>query len=133
MDASIALAWVLADEEANAALRLRDLAVTNPRMALFTPPNFWFEVANVLWVAAERRNRLSKADAMTALVALDEFDIHTWMTDPKRCLALSFEYDLAVYDAAYLAVALDRNIPLWTLDRGLTKAAREAAVVVEPD
>lgn len=43
--------------------------------------------------------------------------------DNTLILTLAERHSLTAYDAAYLALALDRQLPLATLDRKLTKAA----------
>jgi len=45
-------------------------------------------------------------------------------------LLLSANHSLSAYDAAYLALALNRSIPLATLDRKLATAARKEDVTV---
>ncbi|NMA92267.1 MAG: type II toxin-antitoxin system VapC family toxin, partial [Firmicutes bacterium] len=54
VDASVALSWILPGEGAALCLSLRDSAAANPKARLFVPPDFWYEVANTLWVAACR-------------------------------------------------------------------------------
>ncbi|MHB1104092.1 MAG: type II toxin-antitoxin system VapC family toxin [Devosia sp.] len=46
--------------------------------------------------------------------------------------ALSDRHDLTVYDAAYLELALRKELALATLDKELTAAARAAGVSVLP-
>jgi predicted nucleic acid-binding protein len=48
--------------------------------------------------------------------------------DGATVLALAREHRLTVYDAAYLELALRADLPLATLDRQLTAAARAARV-----
>jgi predicted nucleic acid-binding protein len=45
-------------------------------------------------------------------------------------LMLSANHGLSAYDAAYLALALNRSAPLATLDRKLAAAARKEGVTV---
>jgi predicted nucleic acid-binding protein len=48
----------------------------------------------------------------------------------KTVLALSEKRGLTVYDAAYLELALGRQLPLGTLDTDLRQAAQVEGVVV---
>ncbi len=43
---------------------------------------------------------------------------------------VAMKYGLAVYDAAYLELAIRRALPLATLDKRLSEAARQARVEV---
>ena len=45
-------------------------------------------------------------------------------------LSLTQQHELSVYNAAYLEVALRRNLPLATLDRRLREAAETMGVAV---
>ena len=52
--------------------------------------------------------------------------------DDRSILTLAERHTLTAYDAAYLALALDRQLPLATLDRKLTEAAeREGLPLLE--
>lgn len=131
VDASVALAWVLPGEDTKNALVLRSQAADNPQPVLLIPPTFWFEVANVLWVAM-RRNRLKKNDATAALKLLQDFDFTVCPVDPAGCLNLAITHDLAVYDSAYLAIAAEQQAILWTMDHALKKAAKNLGIAVLP-
>ncbi|MCL6614417.1 MAG: type II toxin-antitoxin system VapC family toxin [Firmicutes bacterium] len=130
IDASVALSWLLPGEDTNRTLRLRDHAV-NERVELFVPPIFWYEVANVLWVAA-KRERITQSDAMKALESLLDFQIDVWTTDPLDSLSIAFNQDLSVYDSAYLSIAVQHQAILWTIDNALAKAAQRLNILVEP-
>ncbi len=131
VDASVALSWLLPGEGTPLCLSLRDDVVDNSGIELFVPPNFWYEVANTLWVAA-RRERLTQPMAMAALESLIEFRFTVWTVEPAACLALSFQQGLAVYDSAYLSLALEQTSTLWTLDKILSEAAGRLNIPVEP-
>jgi predicted nucleic acid-binding protein len=131
VDASVALSWLLPGEDTSDTLLLRDYAVEDKQVKLFVPPIFWYEVANVLWVAA-KRERITKSLALEALESLLDFQFDVCNIDPAESLSVAFNYNLAVYDSAYLAVALERQATLWTLDKGLAKAAHSLNVLVEP-
>lgn len=131
VDASVALSWILPGEDIHLTLPLRDDAVDNPEVELLVPPNFWYEVANTLWVAV-RRDRLTQPVAIEALESLIEFQFTVWTAEPVSSLSLSFEQNLAVYDSAYLSLALEHNSTLWTLDKALAEAAKRLNIPIEP-
>ena len=131
IDASVVLAWVLPAEDTDQALALRNIALEDGQVALVVPPNFWYEVANLLWVAV-RRQRLKRHDALKMMRLLIDFECMVWNADPENCLKLALEYDLAVYDTAYLDLAMEKEAALWTMDRALKKAALKAGIKVLP-
>lgn len=112
-------------------MSLRNRAVAEPAMALLVPPTFWYEVANVLWVGV-RRQRLERGDAAGILKALAAFGFQEWAPDPGLCLALAIDKGVAVYDAAYVQLAMESRSRLWTLDRLLSRVAATTGVETEP-
>jgi len=131
LDASVAISWLLPGEDSALTLPLKDFASNNPQLALFVTGFFYYEVANALWVA-RRRKRVSQDVAKESLQAIIDFHLSAMMPGPDKCLQLSFEKDLAVYDAAYLVLAMQEEVPLWTLDRALASVAKSLKVAVEP-
>ena len=92
------------------------------------PRIWWYEIRNAL-LMNERRNRISPlqvsdtlSDALELPISID--DQH----DEAQLLSLARRFDLTVYDAAYLEVAIRRSLPLATLDRRLSQAARVIGV-----
>jgi predicted nucleic acid-binding protein len=95
-------------------------------------PALWdFEVLNGLR-SAERRGRLTEAAVTHAWAGLSRLSIERDRSgiDGEHVVALSREHHLSVYDAAYLQLALVRNLPLASLDESLLGAARRAGVLV---
>ncbi|MCW3488597.1 type II toxin-antitoxin system VapC family toxin [Dethiobacter alkaliphilus] len=131
VDASVALSWLLPGEETDKTLTLRNQAVKDRAVKLLVPPIFWYEVANVLWVAV-KRGRVVKSMAMEALNALLDFQFDIAVTDPAVNISISFDQNIAVYDSAYLSVAQSYNANLWTIDKGLAKVAQNLNILVEP-
>lgn len=131
VDASVALSWLLPGEQTNKTLFLRDYAAANSNVKLLVPTVFWYEVANVLWVAV-RREKIVQSDAIEGLKALLDFQFDIAVTDPTENISISFAQDIAVYDAAYLSVAKNYNATLWTIDKDLVEAANRLNVLVEP-
>lgn len=132
VDASIALSWVLPMESPHQTIALRNRAAENPSMELLVPPTFWYEVSNSLWVSI-RRSRINHDDAMAFLEMLAEFRFELWTPNPGDCVSLALFNNMSAYDCAYLALATDTGSTLWTVDRQLAAAARDAGVKVEPD
>ena len=129
VDASMAFAWVLpnqASAEAEALLERIEAGVEA------VVPSLWFlEVANGLLVA-QRRKRVTAPERMLALVRLSALSL-TVDEDAARDVfgrtsTLAEQFGLSVYDAAYLEVALRRNLPLGTRDRALRSAAERSGI-----
>ena len=130
LDASVALRWCFPDERApSASSVLRAL-----RSAEAVVPAIWpLQVANALLVA-ERAKRLPSADAARFLALLEGLEVHVeapvLSRDLRETRALAKAYGLSSYDAAYLELAMRESLPLATLDKALTKAARKAGVAL---
>lgn len=131
LDNSVVCGWLLADQatpysEAIAKRLLEDRAVAPALLRL--------EYSNVLRTACKRGriNAQQAQDAITHLAALP-IDIDTEAPDAGQVFALALRYDLSSYDAAYLDLALRRQLPVATQDTALADAARLAGVgVVNP-
>jgi predicted nucleic acid-binding protein len=120
----MALSFVLKDEYA--ARSRKTLAMVARDGALV--PTLWdFEVANALHSAAVR-GRLTAAAHINALHGLAGLPVErdTRPVDWLRVTSLARDLSLSVYDASYLDLAIDRNLPLASLDDRLVKAAATA-------
>jgi predicted nucleic acid-binding protein len=124
LDSSVALAFAYSEETTDAVKQVFDLLSQSGAWV----PSLWrLEVANVLEMGV-RRGRHDKAfrDATLADLAqmpiqLDgETDRQAW----GKTLSLAERHQLTLYDAAYLELAMRRNLPLATLDKDLRGAAR---------
>lgn len=71
VDASLAAAWFLPDEQNDAADRVMAGLDNNPGRV---PSLFWFEIRN-LFVVAERRGRLAHGEAAATMAQLRGFPI----------------------------------------------------------
>jgi predicted nucleic acid-binding protein len=132
LDASVALTWCFADQATDATDRL--FARVRDEGAVV--PALWFwEVGNVI-VQAERRGRVTVADAAQRLALISALPLlvdqaalgHSW----GETLQLARQHHLTAYDATYLKSSLRRGLPLFTLDRDLAAAARTRQVAVYP-
>lgn len=123
LDASATLAWIVGDEDHDQAWPV----VESLRDSLaFAPAHYPLEVANGL-LTAMRRGRLTPDQAATAVVALAAMPIEVDAETPGRAFAgvwkLAVSHRLSIYDAAYLDLAIRRQLPLATLDESLARAA----------
>ncbi|MGO9085647.1 MAG: type II toxin-antitoxin system VapC family toxin [Candidatus Sulfotelmatobacter sp.] len=130
LDCSIALAWIYADETTEAVRQVFD---TVSEEGAWVPGLWRLEVANVLEMGVRRRRHdaafrdSTLADLAQLPIQVDtETDRQAW----DATLRLAERHQLTLYDAAYLELALRRNLPLASLDEDLRRAARAEKVKV---
>jgi predicted nucleic acid-binding protein len=132
IDASVALSWVYSDEHSAVSDAL--LARVSHEGAVV--PSLWrLEVANSLQTGIKRK-RIDAAyrdSSIQIFLRLPiELDLQTNDYAWTAILRLADMYQLTVYDASYLELALRRAFPLATRDEDLAAAARSAGVVLLP-
>jgi predicted nucleic acid-binding protein len=134
LDASVTLSWCF-DDQANAyteALLEWCAAGTDASVAFIWP----LEIANIL-VQAQRKGRVDEqridqfVDALLRLpIQIEPLNAEQSLREIRRLAAAQ---GLTSYDAAYLAVALKRNLPLATQDADLRRAALATGVrLIQP-
>jgi predicted nucleic acid-binding protein len=128
IDASVAIAWC-APSQANALTRAALMAVVEDGAS--APAPFLFEVIYGL-ARLERRRLISQADAREFLIDLSDLALALdheielqHMIDLRR---LAANYELNIFDASYLELALRTGLPLATRDKALARAATAAGV-----
>ena len=125
LDASVALAWFLDDEQAPQADTVRARLI---RERAYVPQLWHLEVRNGL-IIAERRGRLSATRINECLEAIKWLPIQT---DSEAVLdmvvSLTRMHNLSVYDAVYLELAKRRDATLASLDGALLRAAAKESV-----
>ena len=127
LDASVAVAWLLDDEEEARA----DAALGQLETEVGLVPQFWhLEVRNAL-LGAERRRRIRVHEVDERLRTLAELPVRT-DTEPRigTAFALARTHRLSMYDAMYLELAQRSDARLATLDKALARAAGAAGLAV---
>jgi predicted nucleic acid-binding protein len=130
IDASMTMAWCFEDEASDDADAVLDRVGQEGAVV----PSLWrLEVANVLLVA-ERRGRLTEAQATRFLTLLGQLPIEVAEAggDTAALLGAARVSGLSAYDAAYLLLAEVLGAPLATFDAGLADAARAAGLTLLP-
>jgi predicted nucleic acid-binding protein len=124
LDSSVALAWVYSDETTEA---IRLVFEQLSQSGAWVPSLWRLEVANVLEVGVRRgRHDAGFRDGTLSDLALlpiqtdPETDRHAWGATAR----LAERHRLTLYDAAYLELALRRELPLATLDGDLRASAK---------
>lgn len=132
IDASVTLSWLIRDEHTLADDQLFERVAYSGASV----PSLWrLEVANALQIAV-RRNRIDVSSRDLALESLGKFRIEVDTETDDRAwtttLQLADRHKLTVYDAAYLELALRRDLPIATRDQQLARAAKDSGVSVLP-
>jgi predicted nucleic acid-binding protein len=122
IDSSFILAYVLPDERNPVVVNLFENLINLVDDAI--APNFLFyEIHNAL-IQAVKRKRIEKRFIHEYIEIFQLLPISYVNTGkPKDIIELAFSYELTFYDAAFLELAIRRNITLATLDRKLHRAA----------
>lgn len=126
LDASVAIGWVVASQATTYTKRIRLRARREP---YHVPSIFVVEITNVL-VVLERRKILTERGAAAAADVLSRLNpvVHEPSLTVLQLRNLANRFGLTVYDATYLALALELHLPLACGDRPL-KLALDAAGV----
>lgn len=130
LDSSITLAWAYSDETTQPVTQVFDRLSQSGAWV----PGLWrLEVANVLEMCVRRKRHdrnfrdATLADLAQLPIQVDsQTDQQAW----SATLRLAERHRLTLYDAAYLELALRRNLPLATLDEDLRRAANSEKVQV---
>jgi len=129
LDASVAVAWCFEDEKTPYTEWLLDVITSGTKA--FVPALWPFEVANAL-LAAERRKRITVAQTTHFLSRLNDLGISMDSQPSSRVfeqtISQARKWNLTVYDASYLELALREGLPLATLDSHLKRTAQSAGV-----
>jgi predicted nucleic acid-binding protein len=125
MDASIAAAWLLPEQDSTVAEALIARLAGRPPV----PSLFWHEARNIVLIA-DRRGRIvvGEAAAMGRLRRLPLED--AGRGSDGAVFALAMAHGLTAYEAAYLVLAQERGMPLATLEEKLAVAARREGVAL---
>ena len=130
LDCSVTVSWFIPDEFSKNSLNIKDKISEKGAIV----PTIWFlEVGNVLLIS-ERRKRITKEQRQIALYILNDLPIKTDELTFKNAwfetIELAERYNLTLYDACYLELALRYNSPLATFDNNLKQAAKLESVIL---
>lgn len=125
LDASVAACWALRDEDhPKATAALRELR----HSSCFVPGIWWFEIRNILLIG-ERRKRINPEESVASLHRISRLPILKELDrNDAEIFRLARKHRLTFYDASYLELALNMNLPLATLDSELLRAAKSESV-----
>jgi predicted nucleic acid-binding protein len=120
------MAWFFKDEaDAYSNNILERLAKTTA----WVPAIWKLEVANA-FLMAENKKRISSAEIVQAMAEIKLLPIEIEREEPDSAILLNLarRYNLSVYDATYLDLAIRRGFPLASKDNKLISAAKKCGV-----
>ena len=132
LDASLLVAWLLEEDAASSVPTLADVL---QNQTLVVPAHWPTEIGNALLVNL-RRGRLPSNRMEMMLDDCAAFDIAIEASIPVEKISplarLAAAQNLTFYDAAYIQLALERAIPLGTLDRNMRSATERLGIRLFP-
>ncbi len=131
-DASVVLKWYLEDEEyGQKALSILDKYISN-ELDILAPSLLEYEVINGL-IIAKKRGRIQEKKLLLGIDGFASLElklINLSLYYPK-VIHYCKVYDLSAYDASYLALADEENIPFVTADKGIHNVTKKELKRVE--
>jgi predicted nucleic acid-binding protein len=130
LDASVALSWFIDIPVEPYAAQVRERVRQGDRAVV--PPLWELEFANGV-LMAERRRIIDATIGDETLAEMERLrragvEMDSAAPTIRDVLEVSRNYQLTVYDAAYLELAQREALPLATLDKALRAAAGKAGV-----
>lgn len=118
LDASVVLKWIFVDEDGGESARYYKERHISEEEIIAVPELFFYEIANVL----ATKTRLLEEDTADAFTLIWNFDLEAFKFGLEEFLigiALSRQYKISLYDAAYIELAKRLNCNFITADRRL--------------
>lgn len=127
LDASISASWFLPDEVSALSEHVASLLSQHHAWV----PTLWrYEMTNIILINL-KRGRLQEQNALSAFNALRLLPVVDCpIGDSKEIALLARKHTLTAYDASYLHLAMERQAPLYTLDKQLLRALEDYPALV---
>ncbi|MHB1423865.1 MAG: type II toxin-antitoxin system VapC family toxin [Gemmataceae bacterium] len=127
VDSSVVVKWVLAETDSAQALRVVADTLANGGH-LFVLDLALVEVTNAIWTRYHR-HLLSLAEARQALALLQQAPVQTVAAVPllNAAFDIAAQFDMAVYDALFVAAARHLGVGGVTADEPLVRAVGNAS------
>ncbi len=131
LDASVALSWCFPGDPTEDTPYSRLILAKLAKDDAVVPDIWAFELANIIFVACNKRKRITQRQIDQYLQRLRALPIrveHNNLWANVSLESLARKWNLPAYDAAYLDLALRRRLPLATADDDLRKAAAAVGI-----
>ena len=122
LDASVVTKWYVPEVLGDKAVKLKKFIEEKAR-PVAVPRYFFIEIANILWKKTSLTKELSRRDAQSIFFSIQDLPLYI-IEDRElllKAIELALDYSISVYDALYLAAALDSRATLVTADSALAK------------
>lgn len=114
VDASFVLSYLFPDEPQEEVDMLFE-QFTRGDITLIAPHLLPFEITNGIRSAIKRK-RVTQVKARLLLENFAQLRLHYVAVDETAMLRCALRYKLSAYDAAYLTLAHEKHVPLYTMD-----------------
>ena len=131
VDASVGIKLFIQEEGSAEADQLFARLADSPPVRFYVPDLFFIECANILWKYV-RHFGYPAESALGDIVDLRELDLSSISTSDLLPLALelALDFNITAYDACYVALAQQVNLPLVTADTSLARSLEGSGVEV---
>jgi predicted nucleic acid-binding protein len=133
LDASVAFAWCFPGDPTEDTPYCRRILSKLTADDAIVPEIWAFEIANIIFVAFNKRKRITQKQIDEYLQRLKALPIRVEPHDLWANVGLELQarkWNLSAYDAAYLDLALRKKLPLATADDNLKKMAEVVGIEV---
>jgi len=123
VDASVVVKWFVEEENSSKAIEIRDKYV-NAELKLIAPEILLFEVLNALFY----KKLFSETEMKSVCEALQAYSIELYPLEGDYCyktIEIAFKNRITIYDAAYVALAVEKDAFVYTADERLKNMLAE--------
>ena len=133
LDASVAMSWCFPNDPTENTPYSRSVLQLMEEADAVVPEIWAFEIANGIYVAGNKRKRITESGIAEYLALLESLPVRVergeWLAN-IAFESLARKHNLAAYDVAYIGLAMRQKLSLATLDEGLKRAALVEAVAL---
>lgn len=125
LDASILIQALVSEKHTDIALKMVSTLRT-----IYVPSLTLYEIGNALVILA-RKNFITKEDAIRKFNSVSSIPtLNIKEITHSRAIDMAIELKITLYDASYLALALETDTPLVTADRELYEKGKTMTKVI---
>lgn len=127
VDASIVAKWFLEEPFSDKAIELRDKHLLGD-LVLIAPSLLVYEVLNALRYSSV----YSKDELASAAESINKYglDLRSLTEESKRkAIEIAMDFDISIYDAAYVGLAETLGIAFYTTDEEVVKTCQRLKIV----
>ncbi len=121
LDPSVAIKWYIEEEDSAASIEFQQ-RVRTTAARIIVPPLFFDEVANILWKKETLRKEVFPKAAKEILWEVLRLPLHVYLDRHEllpKALDIATQQRISVYDAIYVATAIQNKAVFVTADQRL--------------